>query len=290
MKVSELKLDKMLENMRTSPANMVSYCYPNGEVLDISGVASTVNTHRRALSAREENFAMLTAVIETLKGGKEVCASRDKLLGVANRELAETRKSIATHRKLLKEHKNVMWMVGSATSLLEQMFAHRQAYSSCLRLPTFATCRNAWYKLKSPTVIKEYATLAATSARLESPNNSIEINVLPERSVAAFTDNVKTFTAPEGKFVDYRIHGRAVVSFGVSEGGVPMLLSLDCTFNLDGVIDGLDGVEYTIIAFRPFEEIAVKEYPRIRRSDGVEIRPQTKPQRQTQQKEATDGV
>lgn len=221
-----------------------------------------------------------------------MCVSRDKLLGVANMELAETRKYIVNHRKLLKKHKNVMWMVGSATSLLDQMFAHRQAYSSCLRLPVFSTCRDAWYRLKGqgPAAFKEYTKLAAASARLDSPNNSTEFNVLCERSITAFAENVKTFTAPEGKFVNYRIHGRAVVSFGVSEGGVPMLLSLDCTFNLDGVIDGLDGTDYTIIAFRPFEEMAVKEFPRIRRSDGVEVRPQDRPQQQTQQKEATDGV
>ena len=60
------------------------------------------------------------------------------------------------------------------------------------------------------------------------------------------------------------------MSFGLTDGCVPIMLSLDCTFDMDGTIEGLDRkLGYDIVAFRPFEEKTVTRMPRRTRLEEI---------------------
>jgi hypothetical protein len=261
----------VLNQMRNSSAKVPS-TYISGITRTQSDLALKLNRYTKKLAAYEDNYGLLKVLGETLKASKDECTSKTKLTGVVNDEFINTQDLIKKYSEFIRKLKYRRWMVGSAVSLLEQMFMHREVNSSCLRYPVFSTCRDAWFRLREDTVV--YSVLAKTYGKLISPTNDIEANVIHERSVETFRSNVPIFRRVHNELeVEYKIHGRALVSFGVSKGGVPLLLSLDCTFDMDGYIDGLDRktVGYDIIAFRPAEEKVTRKAVKVIRAEALKM-------------------
>ena len=85
-------------------------------------------------------------------------------------------------------------------------------------------------------------------------------------SLGLYTHNIVEFT-PEPDFESYQITGKAIVYAGTTAGGWPVLLSLHCTFDLNGVIDGLpEG--YRVIMFKPRTATITKKWVRPKKTDG----------------------
>ena len=235
-------------------------------------IASKLNRYKEQIADYEDNVGLLNALRDTLKCAKDECTSKARLTGVVNDEFISTQDLIKKYSEYIRKLKYRRWMVGSAVSLLGQMFVHREVTGNCLRLPVFSICRDAWFRLREDTDV--YSGLAKAYGQLVSPDNDTEANVIHERSVETFRSNVLIFSHEHNELeVKYRIHGHALVSFGVSKGGVPLLLSFDCTFDLDGNIDGLDrnDVVYDIIAFRPAEEKVIRKVVRVLRADALKM-------------------
>lgn len=261
----------VLNQMRNSSAKVPS-TYISGITRTQSDLALKLNRYTKKLAAYEDNYGLLKVLGETLKASKDECTSKTKLTGVVNDEFINTQDFIKKYSEFIRKLKYRRWMVGSAVSLLEQMFMHREVNSSCLRYPVFSTCRDAWFRLREDTAV--YNALAKAYGKLISPENDIEASVIHERSVKTFRDNVPVFSREHGELeLEYKLHGRALVSFGVSKGGVPLMLSLDCTFDLDGNIDGLDrnNVGYDIIAFRPADEKVTRTVNKVKRTDVLKM-------------------
>lgn len=269
MDITDRNFKTIIGKMRASETSDVAYHYDNGGYCGQASIAMQMDDFRKRLRDRNENLGMLSAMNYLLAGAKDECPSKRSLLQFVKDELKANSGFMKQYASNMRTLKYRRWMVGSANSLISQMFFHRQENSSCLKYPVFATCRDAWYRLSDD--INVYTTLAAASARLDAGTNEAEYNVLLERSADAFSENVALFRQPESdKVVDYRIHGRAIVSFGLTDGCVPIMLSLDCTFGMDGVIDGLDKkLGYDIVAFRPFEEKTVTRMPRRTRLEEI---------------------
>ena len=268
MDIKKEKFGKIIENMRMSDRNVVSYCAPNTNIFTQSEMARLIARYSRILSRREDNIGMLNAVLDVLKSAKENCISKEELIKVVREKVECSKKVIKNYTRYIREAKYRRWVIASASSLHRQMFVHR-SINGTLSYPSFSTCRDAWYVLPSSPVREKYiyATLAKASAKLEAQGNEIEEKTLFDRSLETYNFNMAQYREPEGDFADYKIHGQAIVSFGVTDGGVPLMLSLDCTFNLRGVIDDMPDVGYDIIAFRPIEDITTKKVPRVRGAD-----------------------
>lgn len=85
-------------------------------------------------------------------------------------------------------------------------------------------------------------------------------------SLGLYTHNIVDF-APETDFESYKITGKAIVYAGTTAGGWPVLLSLHCTFDLNGVINGLpEG--YRVIMFKPHTATITKKWVRPKQTDG----------------------
>lgn len=259
-----------LTQMRNSGAKVPS-TFISGITRTQADLALKLNHYAKKLSSYEDNYGLLKVLGDTLKCAKDECASKEKLMDSVRDEFIITLDLRKKYSEYIRKIKYRRWMVGSAVSLLGQMFMRRDA-SGCLRYPVFSTCRDAWFRLKEDT--DAYSVLAKAYGHLISPENDVEANVIHERSVETFRSNLPIFRHVHSELeVDYRIHGRALVSFGVSKGGVPLLLSLDCTFDMDGNIDGLDRktVGYDIIAFRPIEEKLTRKVVRVVRADALKM-------------------
>lgn len=260
-----------LAQMRNSRIKVPS-TFISGITRTQSDLALKLNRYTKKLSAYEDNYGLLKALVDTLKCAKDECASKEKLMKTVSDELNNTQELRKTYAEYIRKVKCRRWMVGSAVSLLGQMFVHREVTGNCLRLPVFSICRDAWFRLREDTDV--YSGLAKAYGQLVSPDNDTEANVIHERSVETFRSNVPIFRRVHNELeVEYRIHGRALVSFGVSKGGVPLLLSFDCTFDLDGNIDGLDrnDVAYDIIAFRPAEEKVTRKIAKVIRAETLKM-------------------
>lgn len=260
-----------LNQMRNSRAKVPS-TFISGITRTQADLALKLNRYTKKLSDYEDNYGLLKMLGDTLKCAKDECASKEKLMNSVRDEFNITQDLRKKYSEYIRKTKYRRWMVGSAVSLLDQMFMHREVNSSCLRHPVFSTCRYAWFRLGEDTAV--YNALAKAYGQLVSPANDVEANVIHERSVETFRANVPIFSHEHNELeVEYRIHGRALVSFGVSKGGVPILLSLDCTFDMDGNIDGLDrnDVGYDIIAFRPAEEKVTRKIVKVIRAEAVKM-------------------
>jgi hypothetical protein len=260
-----------LNQMRNSRAKVPS-TFISGITRTQSDLALKLNRYTKKLSAYEDNYGLLKVLGDTLKCAKDECASKEKLMNFVRNELISTQELLKEYSEYIRKAKYRRWMVGSVVSLLGQMFMHMDDISGCLEYPVFSTCRDAWFRLREDTVL--YSVLAKAYGKLVSPTNDTEANVIHERSVETFRSNVPIFRRVHNELeVEYRIHGRALVSFGVSKGGVPLLLSLDCNFDMDGNIDGLDRktVGYDIIAFRPIEEKVIRKVERVARADALKM-------------------
>lgn len=261
----------VLNQMRNSHAKVPS-TFISGITRTQSEIARKLNRYMGKLAAYEDNYGLLKVLGETLKASKDECSSKEKLTGAVRDEFIITQDLIKKYSEFIRKLKYRRWMVGSVVSLLGQMFMHRDDISGCLEYPVFSTCRDAWFRLREDTVL--YSVLAKAYGKLISPANDTEANVIHERSVETFRSNVPIFSHEHNeREVEYRIHGRALVSFGVSKGGVPLLLSLDCTFGMDGHIDGLDrkNVGYDIIAFRPVEEKVTRKVVKVIRAEALKM-------------------
>lgn len=269
MDITDKNFKVIIGKMRESETSDVAYHYDNGGECGQASIAMQIDDYRKRLSDRNENMGMLNAMNFLLAGAKDECSSKKALQTFVANELKTNRSFMKQYAENMRTLKYRRWMVGSANSLLSQMFAHKQWTGSDPKYPAFATCRDAWYRLSDDVTV--YSVLAAASARLDAGANEAEYNELLDFSVGAFRANVALFRKPESdKLVDYRIHGRAIVSFGLTDGCVPIMLSLDCTFDMDGKIDGLDRkLGYDIVAFRPFEEKTVMRMRRCTRLDEI---------------------
>lgn len=260
-----------LKQMRNSSAKVPS-TFISGITRTQADLALKLNRYTKKLSAYEDNYGLLKALMDTLKCAKDECSSKEKLMNSVRDEFNNTQELCKTYSEYIRKVKCRRWMVGSAVSLLDQMFVHREASSGCLRLPVFSICRDAWFRLREDTDV--YSGLAKAYGQLVSPENDTEANVIHERSVETFRSNVLIFSHEHSELeVEYRIHGHALVSFGFSKGGVPLLLSFDCMFDLDGNIDGLDRktVGYDIIAFRPAEEKVTRKIAKVIRAEALKM-------------------
>lgn len=260
-----------LKQMRNSSAKVPS-TFISGITRTQADLALKLNRYTKKLSAYEDNYGLLKALGDTLKCAKDECASKEKLMNYVRDEFNLTQDLRKTYAGYIRKVKCRRWMVGSAVSLLGQMFVHREVTGNCLRLPVFSICRDAWFRLREDTDV--YSGLAKAYGQLVSPDNDTEANVIHERSVETFRSNVLIFSHEHNELeIEYRIHGHALVSFGVSKGGVPLLLSFDCAFDLDGNIDGLDRktVGYDIIAFRPAEEKVTRKIAKVIRAEALKM-------------------
>ena len=269
MDITDKNFKVIIGKMRESETSDVAYHYDNGGECGQASIAMQMDDYRKRLRDRNENMGMLMAMDYLLAGAKDECSSKKALQHLVANELNTNRAFMKQYAKNMRTLKYRRWMVGSANSLISQMFAHKQLNGSGPKYPVFATCRDAWYRLSDDLTV--YSMLAAASARLDAGTNEAEYNDLLDCSVGMFHANVALFRKPESdKVVDYRIHGRAIVSFGLTDGCVPVMLSLDCTFDMDGNIDGLDRkLGYDIVAFRPFEENTVTRMPRRTRLEEI---------------------
>ena len=267
MDISNFKFLKTLEQMRKSPEKVPSWLSASGARRQ-GEIAKRVDRFAEQITAYEDNYGMLKVLREILNGAKDECFSKKPIAELIDAEYAKTKGKIRTYAEFSRNMKLRRWMVGSAKSLLAQLFCRREANSSCLKFPMFSTCRYAWFRLSDN--ISAYSALAKANALLISPNNTTESDVLYERSTDSFRDNVAVFTHTPGELdIAYMIHGQALVSFGISKGGVPLVLSIECDFDTDGNIDGLDRstVGYDIIAFRPTNENITRKIPKVLRVD-----------------------
>jgi hypothetical protein len=267
MDITDKNFKVILGKMRESETSDVAYHCNNGSYCGQASISMQIDDYRKRLRDRNENMGMLMAMEYFLAGAKDECSSKKALQNLVANELNTNRSFMKQYAANMRTLKYRRWMVGSANSLISQMFAHRSG--SGPKYPVFATCRDAWYRLSDDVTV--YSVLAAASARLDAGSNEAEYNELLDFSVGTFRANVALFRKPESdKVVDYRIHGRAIVSFGLTDGCVPIMLSLDCTFDMDGKIDGLDRkLGYDIVAFRPFEEKTVTRMPRRTRVEEI---------------------
>ena len=269
MDITDKNFKVIIGKMRESETSDVVYHYDNGGDCGQASIAMQIDDYRKRLRDRNENMGMLTAMKYLLAGAKDECSSKKALQTFVANELKLNRAFMKQYAENMRTLKYRRWMVGSANSLLSQMFAHKQWTGRDPKYPAFATCRDAWYRLSDDLTV--YSVLAAASARLDAGSNEAEYNDLLDCSVGAFSANVALFRKPvSDKVVDYRIHGRAIVSFGLTDGCVPIMLSLDCTFDMDGTIEGLDRkLGYDIVAFRPIEEKTVTRMPRSKRIEEI---------------------
>jgi len=269
MDITDKNFKVILGKMRESETSDVAYHCNNGSYCGQASISMQIDDYRKRLRDRNENMGMLMAMNYLLAGAKDECSSKKALQNLVANELNTNRSFMKQYAANMRTLKYRRWMVGSANSLISQMFAHKQENGSGPKYPVFATCRDAWYRLSDDVTV--YSVLAAASARLDAGSNEAEYNELLDFSVGTFRANVALFRKPESdKLVDYRIHGRAIVSFGLTDGCVPIMLSLDCTFGMDGTIEGLDRkLGYDIVAFRPFEEKTVARMPRRTRIEEI---------------------
>lgn len=147
---------------------------------------------------------------------------------------------------------NVAYTVVASSWLLADSVIYRQEGNEP---PMLKNEKRRWYKTAS--MCNVYAEMLKNS----------KVNI-PEAlkdsrrtaSLALYTHNIVEF-APEPDFESYKITGKTIVYAGTTAGGWPVLLSLHCTFDLDGVIDGLpEG--YRVIMFKPRTATVTKKWSR----------------------------
>lgn len=81
-----------------------------------------------------------------------------------------------------------------------------------------------------------------------------------------YKDNILQFPTECG-FENYIITGKAIVYAGINRGGAPVLLSLDCRFDLDGHIDKLPE-SFQVLMFKPAEVTVTKKWRKREKTDG----------------------
>ena len=79
-------------------------------------------------------------------------------------------------------------------------------------------------------------------------------------SMISYDKNIVEYV-PEPDFDSYLFTGKAIVYAGTTAGGWPVLLSLNCKFDLNGVIDGLPD-SYRVIMFKPRKVTVTKTFGR----------------------------
>ena len=153
---------------------------------------------------------------------------------------------------------NVAYTVVASSWLLADSVIYRQEGNEP---PMLKNEKRRWYKTAS--MYNVYAEMLRNSkANIPGP--------IRERRRAAslglYTHNIVEFT-PEPDFESYQITGKAIVYAGTTAGGWPVLLSLHCTFDLNGAIDGLpEG--YRVIMFKPRTTTITKKWVRPKKTDG----------------------
>lgn len=147
---------------------------------------------------------------------------------------------------------NVAYTVVASSWLLADSVIYRQEGKEP---PMLKNEKRRWYKTTS--MCKVYGEMLRNS-KVNIPEVIKECR--RAASLGLYTHNIVDF-APEPDFESYKITGKAIVYAGTTAGGWPVLLSLDCTFDLNGVIDGLpEG--YRVIMFKPRTATITKKWAR----------------------------
>jgi len=268
MKIKPDLLISNVEGMLRSKNRCTSYEeYPGAIPLAGRALASKLNILRRTVATLDDDYGMLKATKEVLESAKEECPSRKPLLDKVNDDLYDTKVKLSQYKDRIRRLKYTLDTVSCASSLLKQAFAYWDSFG-VINVPCFLKCRDAWFRLAEDD--SAYKELAKGSANLDATRNQDDRDTLAYWSYLAYTENVQVFNHPDNDDKHKcKIRGTAIVSFGTSRAGVPILLSLDCTFDLNGVIDGLrpNQYKYDIIAFRPAELITIVRAAPVRRSD-----------------------
>jgi hypothetical protein len=123
--------------------------------------------------------------------------------------------------------------------------------------------RNAhgrWYRTESMRNV--YAEM------LKNSTMSLHETLVESRRTASLVmyDKYINKFEPQEDFESYKITGKAIVYAGTTAGGCPVLLSLNCTFDINGVIDGLPA-GYRVIMFKPRTATITKKWVRRKKSE-----------------------
>lgn len=147
-------------------------------------------------------------------------------------------------------------VVTSSYLLADEVFYRLEGHEP----PMLRNAHGRWYRTESMRNV--YAEM------LKNSTMSLRDSLLETRrtaSLAMYDKFINKFD-PQEDFESYKITGKAIVYAGTTAGGCPVLLSLNCTFDINGVIDDLPS-SYRVLMFKPRKSTVTKTWVHRKKSE-----------------------
>lgn len=216
------------------------------ENLNQNNLEGRRTAHKKKLGAVFDTLTIMNKVEAVIKEKPKDNHARQAIERVLNKERSDAKDYLPTGREYMRLLNAAYWVVSTCRHLTRNMFAW--AYADDLP-PMLANAKRRWFA--TPEMFLRYEKIAHILN---------EVSWLPEKSLTksleAFRENIRPFNmsddndTPDYEVVDTRITGHAVVCAGYTCMKLPIIFSLDCTFDLEGKVDGLPA-DWKVVMFRP---------------------------------------
>ena len=143
---------------------------------------------------------------------------------------------------------NAAYTVVTSSMLLYNNVIQLSSDSTAI-VPILKNAKGRWHATEA--MRSAYLAMLETTFRHSDPSPLGK--TLGERiytmSAELYGNNIKMFST-EVEYYSYMVTGKAIVYAGNTAGNLPVLLSLNCAFDLDGKIDGLPD-SFRVLMFKP---------------------------------------
>lgn len=245
--MNHIKPEEILEVLpgvleSASVSNLVRYGRLSQSNLDMS-----LNEHVRTYKKVEKLLADLKDV------GRVACkmtdgSAKQDLINVIRKNRPVLKLELAAGKKAMCRTSVQRWVVATATHLLEDMF---WSYDKNVSPELLKNAKRRWVCTK-----EMYNAFRDMVQKIEATHHN-KPPVLKQCSGLTFKQyckGIQKFYIPEdmSNVLDYWFTGKAIILTGWTAADIPILLSLRCSFDINGRVLGLpDGTEWKVLMFQP---------------------------------------
>lgn len=213
----------------------------------------------RLLNSVKRTVRHVNGITPAILRSAHVTAELDK---VDKAERLKAKAFISELNAMLREL-NAAYTVVTSSYLLARDIMH---YSSGKQPVMLKNEHGRWHTTAG--MYRAYLGMLDELKKKNPPNGMLPEQMEDNAKLSAdeFRRNITHFD-PEEEYESYRVTGKAIVYAGVTAGGWPVLVSLYCTFDLDGQVVDLPE-NFKVLAFKPKTATITKTFLPPKKTEG----------------------
>ena len=235
------KVSNLVRDGSLSVSNLVKYGNLSQSNLDM-----ILNEHVKKYKKTEKLLSDLKDV------GRMACKMTDgsvkqDLINVIRNNRPVLKLDLAAGKKAMRRTSVQRWVVATATHLLEDMF---WSYDKNVTPELLKNSKRRWVYTEEMRIAFRDMVQKIAATHYKPP-------VLKQCSGLTFQQyciGIQKFDIPEdmSNVLDYWFTGKAIILTGWTAADIPILLSLRCSFDINGRVLGLpEGTEWKVLMFQP---------------------------------------